>query len=70
LSYQDEQDKAKVIAAVAQLQGTDSMGAYETDIASAAGLGGSSQAERILRELQQNGAVHYTNGGRWKVGPS
>jgi maltoporin len=66
LSYQDEQDKAKVIAAVAQLQGTDSMGAYETDIASA----GSSQAERILRELQQNGAVHYTNGGRWKVGPS
>ena len=66
----DEQDKARVIAAVAQLQALNSMGAYETDIAREAGLGGSSVAERILRDLERTGTVHYTNGGRWKIGAS
>jgi len=47
----NEQDKARVIAAVAQLQALDSMGAYSTDIAREAGLGGSSVAEPILRDL-------------------
>jgi hypothetical protein len=66
----DDQDKAKVIAAVAQLGAVNSMGADAVDVAREAGLGGSSVAEPILRQLQQTGAVHYTTGGRWKVGPS
>jgi hypothetical protein len=66
----NEQDKAKVIAAVAQLQALNSMGADAVDVAREAGLGGSSVAEPILRELEQAGTVHYTSGGRWKVGAS
>ena len=66
----NDQDKARVIAAVAQLQALDSMGAYSTDIAREAGLGGSSVAEPILRDLEQAGTVHYTTGGRWKIGAS
>jgi hypothetical protein len=66
----DEQDQANVIAAVAQLGALDSLGADEVAIAREAGLGGSSVAEPILRELQRQGTVHYTTGGRWKIGAS
>ena len=66
----NEQDKAKVIAAVAQLQALNSMGADAVDVAREAGLGGSSVAEPILRDLAQAGTVHYTTGGRWKIGAS
>ena len=66
----NEQDKARVIAAVAQLQTLDSMGAYSADIVREAGLGGSSVAEPILRDREQAGTVHYTSGGRWKIGSS
>jgi len=66
----NEQDKARVIAAVAQLQAVNSMGADAVDIAREAGLGGSSVAEPILRDLEKTGTVHYTSGGRWKIGAS
>jgi ribosomal protein S25 len=66
----EQRDRANVIAAVAQLGAGNTMGVDPVDIAREAGLGGSSVAEPILRELQREGIVHYTTGGRWKIGAS